>query len=152
MPEAKDVWCPQHGYPLPCEKCGLGEKEVKMEAKDTVINNKDIMDLEIPCETCDKKPAWGFTTSECMECIALKHRESQAEISFKAGFCEAVNNLGVHKLCLDCQMVNYKVGIHEVVDWIKPRIAVNQFGIMQTNIDAIEWLSKLKAWGIEKGE
>ncbi len=22
--EAKDVkWCPQHGYPLPCDKCGM---------------------------------------------------------------------------------------------------------------------------------
>jgi hypothetical protein len=23
--EAKEIkWCPQHGYPLPCDKCGLG--------------------------------------------------------------------------------------------------------------------------------
>uniref|UniRef100_A0A6M3JK07 Uncharacterized protein n=1 Tax=viral metagenome TaxID=1070528 RepID=A0A6M3JK07_9ZZZZ len=21
----KKEWCPQHGYPLPCAKCGLGE-------------------------------------------------------------------------------------------------------------------------------
>ena len=22
--EAKDIkWCPQHGYPLPCDKCGM---------------------------------------------------------------------------------------------------------------------------------
>ena len=62
-----------------------------MEAKDTVIQNKDIMDLVIPCETCDKKPALGFSTSECMECIALKHREKQAEISFKAGMQKVVD-------------------------------------------------------------
>ena len=24
--EAKE-WCPQHGYPIPCDKCGLGEYE-----------------------------------------------------------------------------------------------------------------------------
>ncbi len=28
MLEAKDSkWCPQHGYPLPCDKCGLGQYE-----------------------------------------------------------------------------------------------------------------------------
>ncbi len=21
-------WCPQHGYPLPCDKCGLGLREL----------------------------------------------------------------------------------------------------------------------------
>ncbi len=51
----------------------------------TIISNEDIMDLNIPCETCDKKLSWGFPTVECMECMALKHREKQAEISFKAG-------------------------------------------------------------------
>jgi len=24
-------WCPQHGYPLPCAKCGLGEKEIGIQ-------------------------------------------------------------------------------------------------------------------------
>lgn len=31
--EAKDIkWCPQHGYPLPCDKCGLGLYEAGFEA------------------------------------------------------------------------------------------------------------------------
>lgn len=30
--EAKKVkWCPQHGYPLPCAKCGLGLEELGYE-------------------------------------------------------------------------------------------------------------------------
>ena len=31
--EAKDTkWCPQHGYPLPCAKCGLGLYEAGTQA------------------------------------------------------------------------------------------------------------------------
>ena len=58
-----------------------------MEAKDTVIKLEGIQDLWIPCETCHRKPFWetGDSPIECMECIGLKHREAQAEISFKAG-------------------------------------------------------------------
>ena len=25
-------WCPQHGYPLPCDKCGLGQYELGKQA------------------------------------------------------------------------------------------------------------------------
>ena len=29
----KDIkWCPQHGYPLPCNKCGLGQYEAGEQA------------------------------------------------------------------------------------------------------------------------
>ncbi len=58
-----------------------------MEAKETVIKEKDIKDLWIPCENCHREPFWKSQDGapECMECIALKHREAQAEISFKAG-------------------------------------------------------------------
>ena len=31
--KAKDIkWCPQHGYPLPCDKCGLGQFELGKQA------------------------------------------------------------------------------------------------------------------------
>ncbi len=60
-----------------------------MEAKDTVIEISNIQNLDIPCETCHTKPFWETGNDngviECMECLALKHREFQAEISFKAG-------------------------------------------------------------------
>ncbi len=63
-----------------------------MKAEDTVIKIEDIQDLWIPCETCHREPFWRTqdTPTECMECIALKHREAQAEISFKAGIKEVV--------------------------------------------------------------
>ncbi len=76
-----------------------------LEAKDTVIKNEGIMDLEIPCETCDSKPAWGFPTRECMEGIALKHREFQAEVSFKAGYRRGKSD-----------------GIKEVVEFVTPKL------------------------------
>jgi len=43
----------------------------------------------------------------------------------------------------------YKAGIKEVVDWIKPRIAMAKGGLMSTNIDWVEWQAKLKEWGID---
>jgi hypothetical protein len=99
-----------------------------VEAKDTVIKNEDIMDLEIPCETCDKTPAWGFPTSECIECMALKHREKQAEISLKAG-------------------------MQKVVEWVN-KIGID--GVDTGNntpskiISSSKWKTQLKAWGLQK--
>ena len=30
--EAKDIkWCPQHGYPLPCHKCGMPLSQVQQK-------------------------------------------------------------------------------------------------------------------------
>lgn len=73
-----------------------------MEASDTVIKNEDIMDLDIPCETCEEKPAhWHFITKVCLECIALKHREAQDEVTWTIA----------HK-------AGQESGINEVVDWI----------------------------------
>jgi len=32
------IWCPQHGYPLPCDKCGLGLFEAgRKEGIDEVV-------------------------------------------------------------------------------------------------------------------
>jgi hypothetical protein len=104
-----------------------------IEAKDTVIKNEDIMDLEIPCETCDKKPAWGVPTSECIECMALKHREKQAEISFKAG---------------------EKQGMQKVVEWIRKKKCGEDYSITQDcrsseyTITDKDWQSQLKEWGL----
>ena len=63
-----------------------------MKSEDTVIKAEDIKDLWIPCETCHRKPFWESmdNVSECIECIALKHRERQADLSFKAGIKEVV--------------------------------------------------------------
>ena len=41
MEETK--WCPAHGYPLPCDKCGYtGKPKIKMEE----------LKLENPCDEC----------------------------------------------------------------------------------------------------
>ena len=34
-------WCPQHGYPLPCDKCGMPSKTLKE------LIDERILDLEI---------------------------------------------------------------------------------------------------------
>lgn len=44
-----------------------------------------------------------------------------------------------------------KRGRQEVVDWIAPQMAMHRSGLMQTNIDYIEWQGKLEGWGIETG-
>ena len=32
MEDKNTQWCPQHGYPLPCAKCGLGQYEAGKKA------------------------------------------------------------------------------------------------------------------------
>ena len=39
-------------------------------------------------------------------------------------------------------------GRKEVVEFMSPRMAMHKSGLMQTNIDYIEWRAKLKKWGI----
>ena len=60
--------------------------------EETVISKEEILSLWIPCEDCYRKPVWetGKEVTECMECIALKHREYQAAISFKKGWQAAL--------------------------------------------------------------
>lgn len=90
-----------------------------MEAKDTVIKNEDIQELYIPCETCHIEPFWRTGNDkdviECMECIALKHREAQAEISFKVG--KTLGVVETMKLSLKAMEDMKKAGIKEVVEW-----------------------------------
>ncbi len=109
-----------------------------MNDKDTVIKNEDIMDLDIPCETCEDKPDWEFPTRKCMECIALKHREVQAEISFKAGRESVLSNLP-----MEMEETWAKVGRREVVEWLETNRKDIPF-----LFDYPDWQAKLKEWGI----
>ena len=70
--EAKDVkWCSQHGYPLPCHKCGmplsqLDQKEIYREGQ------RDIVEW---IEAHEK--------STCMDCscaFAFRHDEWQEKL------------------------------------------------------------------------
>jgi hypothetical protein len=59
-------------------------EESRKQALETVLTNSEVMELDIPCETCHRKPAWeGIEPiSECLECMALKHRETQALVTW----------------------------------------------------------------------
>ena len=39
-------------------------------------------------------------------------------------------------------------GRKEVVEFIDPRMAVNELGFMQTNLDCMEWQAQKKEWGL----
>ena len=81
-----------------------------MNAKDTVINNKDIVGLYIPCGTC-----WyprNFQTSECLECMALKHRERQAEVTWDMALGSIV----------DKENFNYKRGFRTALEMMQAKL------------------------------
>ena len=105
-----------------------------MEAKDTVVKIEDIQKLWIPCETCHREPFWktGASPIECMECIGLKHREYQAEISFKAGQEEAIIKHGDYLVAK---------GRKEVVDFIKDKA-------VYSTENYIAMQDKLKEWEV----
>jgi hypothetical protein len=49
--EAKEIkWCPQHGYPLPCDKCGLGLFEAGKQAgiKEVLDGLEDYLAFNMP--------------------------------------------------------------------------------------------------------
>ena len=111
-----------------------------MKAEDTVIKDEDIKDLWIPCETCHREPFWKSLDGapECMECIAFKHRERQAEISFKigktAGVAESLNPT------LKAIVASRSEGIKEVVAWVIDNYDDGLF------LDELQ--VKCKEWGI----
>lgn len=130
-----------------------------MEAKDTVMKNKSMLDLEIPCETCGSKSAGDFPTRECMECIALRHRQAQAEISFKAGREEASKQLiplhqkleEIARKLADVESAIQEArleGRREVVEW------VNNYRnfLGGISIQSGFWKAQLKAWGLAEEE
>jgi hypothetical protein len=98
--------------------------------EDTVISNEDIMDLEIPCDTCEDKPSWGFPTVKGMECIALKHREAQAQATYEAMKDELIRQ-----------------GRREVIEWINEHI----MGFEMTSVIMDLWQQKLQEWGLKEG-
>jgi len=40
-----DKWCPQHGYPLPCDKCGMPSKTQKELIDDRIDSLKELAGL-----------------------------------------------------------------------------------------------------------
>ncbi len=63
MNSLKADWCPQHGYPLPCAKCGLGEFERgiqvgRKEVVDWIEDNTEPYEIFIDWKTQKRK--WGI--------------------------------------------------------------------------------------------
>ncbi len=59
------LYCPQHGYPLPCNKCGLGELEIgiqqgRQEVCDWFYNHPEILGEHFN-EFCKQVREWGIT-------------------------------------------------------------------------------------------
>ena len=64
-------WCPQHGYPIPCDKCGYDEPEDVIEVIKSIAN-------EDPCVGCKKKEEddYGLVCDMiCTEHMAYMQRE-----------------------------------------------------------------------------
>ena len=65
--KAKDIdWCPQHGYPLPCNKCGLGDwEDGKKAGIKEVVDRLGVFENELGfCEISNHIPyqelkKWG---------------------------------------------------------------------------------------------
>ena len=130
-----------------------------MEAKDTVIKSEDIQDLWIPCETCHREPFWktGEGTTECMECIAVKHREAQAEITFRAGIEEAQRRLHseeVREITEEALAEQRLAGRKDVVELLMTTVDYecedeNGSPTISFWFSPEDWEVKLKDWGID---
>ena len=108
-----------------------------MEAKDTVISDKQLMELaQVPPEDYGAPPYWWLKAN-------IRVAQAQAEISFKVGVMESYPD-GF----LDGGKVGKKAGIEEVVEWIKETfnkdITLNQ--MLATNACQ----EKLKEWGLDE--
>ena len=118
--------------------------------EDTVIKAGNIQDLDIPCETCHREPFWksGEGTVECMECIALKHREAQAEITWdiaeRQGFERARDEMNLQTMSLaELLSDRRREGRKDVVGWIEGE-RLNQ----NPSVWYSRWQAKLKEWGL----
>ena len=128
--EAKDIkWCPQHGYPLPCYKCGMPLSQLEE------VSNNAAYRKNLPYLTSGQS-------------YIKRIAQAQAEISFKAG----------HKHALEGAVIEggyesvKKAGIREVVESLKKPCPHSYDCISQVNIGscAICWQAQLKDWGIDE--
>jgi hypothetical protein len=59
--ESKETeWCPQHGYPLPCNKCGLGEREAGRQEVIDWVNENIEMTAKRNDQWQNKLKEWGI--------------------------------------------------------------------------------------------
>lgn len=53
-------WCPQHGYQLPCAKCGLGERETGKSEIISWVDEHIEMDGKQNTLWTEQKLKWGI--------------------------------------------------------------------------------------------
>ncbi len=108
-----------------------------MEAKDTVLSDKETIEI-----------IKQYRVVKLGQILPYHwHRETQAEISFKAGYDQAVADP------VDQLKLMYKAGIREVVEFVETHKTVgnsmsahfNKFCLLITDE---EWKAKLKEWNI----
>jgi len=48
-----------------------------------ILNDEDVLNIDIPCETCDVVPDWITPATRCLECIGYQHRKAQHQQDLK---------------------------------------------------------------------
>jgi hypothetical protein len=116
-----------------------------MEAKDTVINEDELIQCAIRC--FKTFPASNFK-------LGKEIASTQAKISFKAGLDECAKthfkpDWEINAKNLKSGMEEAKkAGIKEVIDWINEDSRLQPFTQVRM-INETNWQAKLKEWGIE---
>ena len=124
-----------------------------MKAEDTVMN-KDKLE-EVSSDAAYRKNLPYLTSGQS---YIKRIAQAQAEISFKAGKDESVNELLAYAQSgeLDKRFQEIKqVGIKEVVKWINSTCfdvlpEGTSPSLTELSVSKKDWQAKLKEWGVEK--
>ena len=86
-----------------------------------------------------------MSLEQCQSYGGCKHAcQAQAEITWNIAY-----RLGHTNGSYKGEEEGVKEGRQDVVEWVSPRLAMHKSGLLQTNIDYIEWQDKLKSWTID---
>jgi len=87
-------WCPQHGYPLPCDKCGYqGEKPQQQS-----VPTEGLLTIQ-EVESAWSKSRWGSDIPNFEELTSILNSElAKVSASFSAQLAEALKTQKAHIL------------------------------------------------------
>ena len=87
-------WCPQHGYPLPCDKCGYqGEKPQQQS-----VPTEGLLTIQ-EVESAWSKSRWGSDIPNFEELTSILNSElAKVSASFSAQLAEALKAQKAHIL------------------------------------------------------
>ena len=119
-----------------------------MKFEDTIMSGEQMSE-----QIQKKAKKWAVVNPAFIEDIANTIAQAQAEISFKAGYKQAKEEMNLQlKSLADLLTTHRKTARQEVVDWVEGQMLIAGYNMTTGEdigmISLQAWKTKLKEWGL----